>query len=62
MLISVFLSLVSCHLGSLAIVSVPHILLLQLALSVQRVKRRMGREQRGTGRKKCRKTQDVVQD
>lgn len=34
MLISVFLSLVSCHLGSLTIVSLPHILLLQLALSV----------------------------
>lgn len=35
MLISVFLSVASCHLGSLAIVSLPHILLLQLVLSVQ---------------------------
>lgn len=44
MLISVFLSLVSCHLGSLTIVSVSHILLLQLALSVQREKREMDRQ------------------
>ncbi len=53
-LISVFLSLVSCHLGSLAIVLVPHILLLQLALSVQRVKRCMGRGQRGKSGKHTR--------
>lgn len=44
MLIFVFLSLVSCHLGSLTIVSIPHILLLQLALSVQREKGEMERQ------------------
>lgn len=47
MLISVFLTLVSCHLGSLTIVSVPHILLLlHLALSVQREKRDVWAEDR----------------
>lgn len=47
MLIFVFLSLVSCHLGSLTIVSVLHILLLQLALSVQREKRDVWTEEQG---------------
>lgn len=49
MLIFVFLSLVSCHLGFLTIVSVLHILLLQLALSTEREKSCTGR---GTGLKK----------
>lgn len=50
MLIFVFLSLVSCHLGFLTIVSVLHILLLQLALSTEREKSCAGR---GTGTKIC---------
>lgn len=50
MLIFVFLSLVSCHLGFLTIVSVLHILLLQLALSTEREKSCTGR---GTGTKIC---------
>lgn len=47
MLIFVFLRLVSCHLGSLTIVSVLHILLLQLALSVQGEKRDVWPEEKG---------------
>lgn len=50
MLIFVFLSLVSCHLGFLAIVSVLHILLLQLALSTDREESCTGR---GTGLEYC---------
>lgn len=56
MLIFVFLSLVSCHLGFLTIVSVLHILLLQLALSTEREKSGTGR---GTGLKKLLNTHDI---
>lgn len=56
MLIFVFLSLVSCHLGFLTIVSVLHILLLQLALSTEREKSGTGR---GTGLKKLLNTHDM---
>lgn len=63
MLISVFLSLVSCHLGSLTIVSVPHILLLQLALSVRRELRDGWAEDREEqGGKSEEHIQDIQQD
>ena len=60
MLISVFLRLVSCHLGSLTIVSVPHILHLQLALSVQSEKRDGWAEK--DREEKVKNTQDILQD
>lgn len=57
MLISVFPSLASCHLGSLTIVSLQHILL-QLALSVHSEKEDGWAEDR----EETQDTQDILKD